>query len=339
MQPQIRIDSPATISEKEIEQHLSKGEQVIIQFVAKDYTGKILDKLNELCAKYDDNFRIRFYGHYGDSFDCNVVNHLPNVKALAVDCLIKAHNIEAITRLTNLQRLTVGIYEIKETELLSAENLQQVKELFLIDTKTKAFNLEFLSNYRNLTSLIISGHTKNIDAVGTLTKLNSLRLNSISKAPLHFVNGLKELKFLSITLGGRDNIYEIGENEIEHLELVWIRGLNDISNMGNFRKLQTLKVEDQIRLPDIHFDRELPELHDLKLLNCKTLTSLSGLEKLPALEKLRIYKTNVDFEQFIQQPLPPLLKVLAFYTTKNKVDAQLRARLKSMGYTDGLKGN
>jgi protein phosphatase 1 regulatory subunit 7 len=337
MKPLIRIESPNTVSEQEIQQHIQEGKRVIVQFVSQNYNRQILDRLNNLCAKYDDNFHVRFYGHYGESFDCNVLNNLPNVKALSIDCLIKADNIEAVTKLTNLQRLAIGVFEMKETDILSAENLQHVKELILLDTKTKAFNLEHLVKYQNLSSLVISGHTKNIDAVSTLNRLRTLRLNSILKLPLHFVNALTELKSLSIILGGRDNIHELAENKIEDLELVWIRGLNDLSNIGNFRKLKTLRIEDQIRLSHIDFDRELPELSDLKILNCKTLSLISGLENLPALNQFRVYKTSIDFEQFVQQPLPNSLQVLAFYTTRNKVDAQIKERLKIMGYTDGLQ--
>lgn len=105
-------------------------------------------------------------------------------------------------------------------------------------------------------------------------------------------------------LGGRENIHEIQQNNIEHLELVWIRGLNDLNNIGNFRKLKTLHVEDQIRLPNIQFDRPLTQLTDLKILNCKTLASVTGIDSLPSLQRLRISRTKVDFDQFINQSFP-----------------------------------
>jgi len=92
-------------------------------------------------------------------------------------------------------------------------------------------------------------------------------------------------------------------------------------------------------LPKIHFDKELTNLTDIKVLNCKTLISLTGLENLPALHQLRVSKTDIDFEKFIQQPLPSKLKILAFYTSKNKVDSQLKSRLKELGYIDGLDRN
>jgi protein phosphatase 1 regulatory subunit 7 len=336
MQPHKRITNPASIDEVLIEQYLKEYKKITIQFSTKTYNEHLLTQIDQLCLKHDDNLVIRFYGNNGDSFDCDAVSSIPNVRALNIDCLTKAHNMEAITKLLYLKRLGIGVYEMKETELLSAKNIQTVHELNLGETKTKAFNLEYLKDYKNLSSLGVSSHTKNIDAISTLSDLNSLRLSSITKTSLSFVNALKRLKVLGIFLGGRENIHEILENEIESLELVWIRGLNDLSNIGNFRKLKTLHIEDHIRLPHIHFDRPLPELTDLKVLNCKTLTSLTGLENLQALNHLRISQTNIDFEQFIHQPLPSLLKILAFYTTKSKVDAQIKKELNKMGYVDGM---
>jgi hypothetical protein len=187
--------------------------------------------------------------------------------------------------------------------------------------------------------LIVAGHTKNIEAIGSLKRLEQLSLNGISKVPLSFVNELPLLHTLNIILGGRDNISEIEGNNIENLNLTWIRGLTDLKNINRFHKLKTLLVQDQIRLPKIHFDEGLNDLTDIKILNCKTLTSLTGLENLSALYQLRVYKTDIDFERFIQQPLPSKLEILAFYTAKNKVDSQLKSRLKELGYIDGLDRN
>jgi len=233
-----------------------------------------------------------------------------------------------------LQKLSFGVYELTETEILNSENLKKLSELIVTETKTKAFNLEYLRDYKNLKFLIIGGHTKNIEAVGELENLEYLSFNSVKKTPVPFVNKLRNLKTLKFILGGRENIHEIGENEVENLEIVWVRGFNDISNISNFRKLKTLLIEDNIQLQVVHFDSELSYLNDLKILNCKTLNSLTGLEHLPSLHQLRIYKTALDFDTLIKQPLPRSLKTFAFYTTKQKVDKEIQATLETKGYSE-----
>ena len=47
-----------------IKKALEDKKFVIIQFSQKVYSDEILPYLNELCLEYDDNFSIRFYGHY-----------------------------------------------------------------------------------------------------------------------------------------------------------------------------------------------------------------------------------------------------------------------------------
>ncbi len=173
--------------------------------------------------------------------------------------------------------------------------------------------------------------------MGELSDLEFLSLNSIKKTPVDFVNRLKKLKTLKFILGGRENIQEIEENEIENLELVWVRGFNDLSNISNFKNLKTLLVEDNIQLPKIHFDKEFKGLSDLKILNCKTLESVTGLDRLTALEQLRIAKTAIEFDNFIKQEFPKSLRTLAFYTYKKKIDDKIRATLDGLGYKEWSK--
>ena len=285
---------------------------------------------------YDENFSIRFYGHSQGSFDCNTLSKLPNIKSLWLDCLLKADNLEVLTELKNLRRLSLGVFELKETEILQANNFQNLKELIIGETRTKSLNLKYLEKYKNLNYLIICGHTKNIDVVGKLTDLEYLGLNSISKVPLDFVNKLKKLKSLRLTLGGRENLDEIEENEIEILEIIRVRAFNSLKNISNFKNLEMLRIEDQIQLTGLHFDTELSMLNDIKLINCKTLKSMTGLKKLSHLNQLRIYKTEIEFDEFIKQIFPKSLNILAFYTAKTKVDKEIKEQLLRIGYKDGL---
>ena len=337
MRPQNRINNPEKIDRLLIDKDLKEGKLVIVQFSDKLYTDKILADLNDLCLEYDDNFSVRFYGHYQGSFDCKTLLKLPNIKALWLDCLLKADNLEILTELQNLRRLSLGVFELKETEILQANNLTNLKELIIGETRTKALNLQYLENYKDLNYLIICGHTKNIDVVGNLAELEYLGLNSISKVQLDFVNKLKKLKSLHFVLGGRENLDEIEENEIETLEIIRVRAFNSFKNISNFKKLKNLQIEDQIQLTEIHFDKEIPTLTDFKLINCKTFKSLTGLEKLNGLKQLRIYKTEINFDEFIQQHFPKSLDILAFYTSKTKIDKEIKERLFKLGYKDGLE--
>ena len=334
MKIQSRIDNPVEIDTAQIEKELAVGKHVIVQFSDKTYSDKKLSVLNELCKKHDKDFGIRFYGHYSGSFDFTTLLRVPDVKCLYVDCLFQADNVDTLGHLHQLEKLALGVFELKEPEILGIKSIQSVSDLILTETRSKGLNLDHLRNFKNLKLLIVGEHKKNIEAIGDLKDLEFLSLNSIKKTSIEFINRLKNLKTLKFILGGRENINEIEENAIENLEIVWVRGFNDLSNISNFAKLKTLHIEDSIQLSEIRFPNPLPDLRELKVLNCKGLKSLTGIENLPKLEQLRIYKTGIDFDSFIDQRRPDHLKTLAFYTAKNKVDAKIQTTLGKLGYRE-----
>ena len=293
MRPFTRIDNPKTIDKNFVESELKLGKEVILQFADKSYTDKILVDINEICSKFDESLCIRFYGHYSKQFDCKTLQKIPNAKCLYIDCLQSADNLQIVKQLSNLKSLSLGIYELKDTEILNSDNLKNLTDLIVTDTKTKAFNLEHLRQFRKLKSLRIGGHTKNIDAVGELSELEFLSLNSVKKVPVNFINKLKKLKTLNFILGGRDNLNEIEENDIENLDIVWVRGFNDLSCISKFQKLKTLKIEDEIQLRKVHFDNIFTDLTNLKILNCKTLETITGLKNLLNLSSLIVSQTKV----------------------------------------------
>lgn len=331
MRPSKLIDNPKSIDKEFIVSELKAGKEVNIQFSEKTYTDKILSDIDHLCKTQDENLCIRFYGHYFDNFDCNTVLKIPNVKCLYVDCS-DATNVNALRQLMFLKELCIGIYELEDTEILNSDNFKKLSKLTISETKTKSLNLEYLKEFRNLKSLIISGHKKNLNAVGEIQDLENLTLNAIKKANVLFVNNLKNLKTLRFLLGGRENIFEIEETDIENLEIVRVRGLNDICNISNFKKLRTLQIEDQIQLQTIYFNNIFPDLSDIKILNCKNLKTLAGLKNLPRLNSLVVYNTNIDFEDFMKQELPKQLNTLGFYTTKAKIDKDIKATIESKGF-------
>jgi len=245
-------------------------------------------------------------------------------------------NFGFLKRLQSLSRLNVGIFDATERDFLSWDNLRNLSYLCLVEIRTGSFDLQYLKNYQSLKTLFINGHTKNIEAVKYLSNLDKLSLSIPTKAKIGFINDLPNLRSLKFILGGRENLDEINNYSIEELEIVRVRGFSTFGNLSNFNRLRNLLIEDQIQLETITFNQELPYLTDVKILNCKSLNLIIGLRWLTNLQQLRVYKTNVNFDEFIRQELPEKLKILAFYTTKRKIDEKIAVRLNELGYSDGL---
>jgi len=324
------------IDESDVERELEAGAEVIVQFSEKTYNNKVLSYLDKLCSIYNNNFALRFFGHYSTFFEFKNLLKVPNVKNLYVESLTNSDNERAIENLQCLERLSLSIFGLKETELLDAQNLKQLSQLAIGPTKTKAVNLRYLQDYRRLTSLGICGHSKNIDAIGEISTLESLSLISLKKESISFVNKLKKLQKLRLMLGGRENLFEIEENEIRQLEVIRIRGFNDLGDLSRFKKLNTLFIEDNIQLLSIHLSSNFVHLEELCVYNCKSLQSISGLETLPGLKVLRLHRTDINFHKLITNGLPPSLRIFTFSTGKAVLDKEINGVLESKGYIDGF---
>ncbi|MEK3748274.1 hypothetical protein NYE25_08520 [Paenibacillus sp. FSL E2-8871] len=327
----ILINNPALLDRDLIERDLHDGNQVIIQFSHPDFYGSILEEVDELCARWNEDFGVRFYAHYSLSFDCHTLLRIPHVKMLHLDSLTQAHNTEALAKLDHLRSLSIGIYELENSEILGIDTLHSLNKLNIISDK-KTLNLQYFREFSDLEELHVGGKVKNLDAIGYLENLNYLALHSISKLPLHCINRLRKLEHLRILLGGREHIHEIEENTIENLEITRVRGFHDLTNITAFQALKRLVIEDQIQLKEISFNQEMKALEELSIRNCKGLTRLTGMEQLPLLHTLRILKTAIDFDSFIHQKLPNSLSSVEFATFKSKADREIQQSLAKLGF-------
>jgi hypothetical protein len=338
MQNIIRIDNPQTVNPTAIAADLAQHKAVVIQFTQTP-NSSLLDSLNALCQQHDDQLTIRFYSDAFDVFDCTLLRQLPQLKSLELDCMMRAKHLEVLTELAHLKRLNLGVYELKETEILAANHFKSLIELTLGATKSKALNLEHLQHLTQLKHLFIEGHTKHIEAISALSQLNDLRLHGVSKVPLTFINPLKQLKSLTLTLGGRVNLDEVTENSIEHLNLGRVRGFSHLNNLAQFSRLKTLHISEQIQLETLDLTGCNKALQAITLHDCKTLSTLTGLANLSALRYLRIWRTNLAFEKLLASGTPDTLTHFSFFGNKNKENAGINAKLSALGYQEANWSN
>ncbi len=329
-----RINDPSSINLDEIRNKVKEDYRVVVQFSQIGYTESLLKELNELTKSFGRNLEIRFYGHYSGEFDASVLRSIPDAPSVSIDCLRKARNLDVLSTLRNLKEFCFRVFELEETDLLSIDAIHGVEHLILGETRKANLDLSYLRRYSNLSSFHTTGHTKNISVITSLPKLVSLSLSQIKNTnSLAFVTDVQNLTDLRIILGGRTSIAEIGGAKLRNLEVIRVRGLESLGDIQRFPELETLLVEDQIKLNRIQFGPN-PLLKDIKILNCKTLENIDGIESLLALEQLRIYQTALDYEQFVLRQLPKSLKTLAFYTAKKKRDEEILKDLVLRGYIE-----
>jgi hypothetical protein len=328
-----RFNSPTAETLPEIERSLLEGRHTVAQFVEPPYPPVVLAELNRLSAHYGERLEVRFYGHYGSAFDCTVLTQLPDVESLSVDCLSRVEHIEQIADLKRLRSLSLGVFDLADGSILNAPNLRRLVSLTLAETRRRVFDLSALASFSALEHLRVSGHTRNLDVVGELNSISDLTLRAIPKrASVSFVSRMRGLRELYVYLGGRTSIGEITVPDLEVLEVVWVRGLQDLGDIARFPALKSLLVEDQLQLEHIRFGAGNAELKSVRVFNCKSLRALAGLEALPALEELRVFRTAIEPMSLRRERFSTTLRTVAFSTGKSRLDRAVREAGADLGY-------
>jgi hypothetical protein len=331
---QHRIDASEDINPVSIAKHIEAGERVIVQYSKSCYSAQQLALLNQLAKSFGRSFEIRFYGHYSEVFDASVLRLIPDARCVSIDCLLEASNLEALSSIRNLVELSLGVFELTDPDVLSYCNLPSLKVLSLGDTRKSNIDLRHLSTCVDLERLHTTGHIKNISTVCRLPFLRALSLSSIKKKDdIDFVSSIPTLKSLRIILGGRASIAQVTSPQLESLEVIRVQGLEDVGDLGRFENLESMLIEDQIKLAGIKVGPN-SRLMDMKIINCKTLETIAGIDGLEMLSSLRVYKTAIDYDRFVAGSLPSSLETFAFYTGKSKRDSEIRLDLEKRGFLE-----
>lgn len=330
------IQNPDHIDAEAIRASIAAGNHVTVQFDTLGEPEPLLTELDALAASCGPELTIRIYGYHARVFDAAILRELPHVSSLSFDFHQHALHLEALGEMPRLRRLRLGVYELAQTDILQLENLHGLDYLYLDETAKNNLDLAPLRHFSQLSSLHIDGHSQQIATLANLPVLKELSLYRIkNKVGLDFVSGIRLLEALRLQLGGRTSIEEIHAPLLHKLEIIRVRGLEALGDMGRFPLLRKLWVEDQIKLEKIEFsnNRALEQVH---LHTCKTLASLAGLTSLDALCQLSVSETMLDIETMLEHGLPASLSHLHFRTGKAKLDEAIAAQLAQRGYSKQL---
>lgn len=330
-QPQ-RIHNPASIDAASLRAAIAADGKVIVQFGEHHDATPLLADLDALAASCGAALEIRFYGYHFTPFDAAILRALPHAANLSLDCHTSAINLDALGELRHLTRLQLGVHEMLEHDILSLQNLRGLQYLSLGETRKANIDLAPLRHWPQLAQLHTTGHTKNIVAITALPALARLSLSQVkSKDAVDFIGAMPALTQLRFILGGRTSIADVAAPLLQELEVVRVRGLEDLGDIGRFPRLRRLSVEDQIKLRELRLG-DNRALEWLVLRNCKTLERLAGIAALPALGNLAVYQTQLDIDALLAGGMPPALRQWSFATGKKKRDDEIRARLAQLGY-------
>ena len=240
-----------------------------------------LRRLAEWFTQYPE-MTLRAYGSYDGSItDLEWLRFFPTLRRFDVDAVW-----DHLVSLDGLRHLP-----------------EDTDELMIGWTKRR-LDLGVLDRFRGLTSLYLEGQTKGIEVISRLTALEELTLRSITLPDLSLLLPLRRLLSLDIKLGGTRDLGLLPRvGELRSLELWLIKGLSDISAVGELPHLRYLFLQAlrQVeRIPDLRRCLELRRIH---LETMKGIRDLRPLATAPALAELVLY----DMRQLDPEDLRPLI--------------------------------
>ena len=332
------IQNPERIDAGAIRAAIACGQQVLVQFNTLGEPEPLLAELDALAASCGTALTIRLYGYDPKVFDARILRALPHVASLSIDCHRQAIHLEALGELRHLKRLSLGVYELAQGDILQLDNLRALEYLNLGESARNNIDLAPLRQYAHLASLVIEGHSQHIETLASLPALHDLSLYRIKNTvPLDFISEMSRLDRLLLQLGGRESLAHIEAPLLRKLEVIRVRGLETLGDIGRFPLLQALWVEDQIKLRHIALGPN-PALERLNLHTCKTLDSLPGLAALPALRQMSASETMLDIDALLAHGLPASLTHARLRTGKKTRDDAIAAQLVQLGYEEARPG-
>ena len=241
-------------------------------------------------------------GQGGDTLDIVLRGAVTDGDAKALGAFSRKHTrvslcLSSFTDLNDLSLLAhfpnLNAFYLRNFDFDNFDHLSFLPEnldcLYLENTHSKRLSLSFIARHKKLKELFIESHTKDLDAIGSLTELNDLTLRSITLPNLKLLTPLKKLRALDIKLGGTKNLAELPNiGELRYLELWMIKGLSDLDAISYVQSLQQIHLENLKNVVVMPSLKNLANLRRISLLGMKGLRNLMPIADAPNLLELHI---------------------------------------------------
>jgi hypothetical protein len=199
----------------------------------------------------------------------------------------ESQDLSFYKEIPNVRKFTIATYNIKDySELLSNTNL---KHFGIEETKSKAVDLSFIKEFKDLESLYVDGMKKGLDNIRYLKKLKTLTFRGVKMDNLNLLSELENLEELNLLFGSFKNLESLANlkkiksiefsrvrqipnfdflNSLENLEKIEFEGMSkmeEIPNLSNLKKLKRVHIHNNLRLNNIKSIGNIPNLKLLQL--------------------------------------------------------------------------
>lgn len=260
---------------------------------------KIYDKgIDEL-----ENFGFNRYQKHENITNLSNIHKLNNLEQLILEKELKSEELNKISNLKNLKKLSIKVPVEYSLELLSRMPRLEMLEIETINSVEK---IQTLSNLKELKVKTTAYNLEKLQNLEHLEKLDIEILNTSNKEVLKFLQGMKHLKSLSITCNILEedlNIQYLNHIDADELEINTFipddKYKATIKYLSSIENLTSLNINADI-IEDINFLKDMNQLRYINIHGDKNQLDLKPLSYLSNLEKLHITDQNVDDLSFLR---------------------------------------
>jgi hypothetical protein len=284
---------------------------------------EVWQMLDEEFFSLRPDVELRVLHHIDAGCDLSFAGGLKHVRRFSADCLLRATNLEAIAEMSQLEELTIGVFELKTFGFLERVT-DQLTSLAICDTRTKSISLAPLRRFQNLRKLYLEGHHREIEVLATLKQLEDVTLRSITTPDLRYLTDLTKLWSLDIKLGGIRSFAGIeGKESIKYLELWQIRELRNIDVIETLPGLQYLFLQSLPHISSIPSLERLKSLRRMVVANLKGLHDFASLESAPAVEEFALLEGDKQAPEELLPVLqnPVVQRAIGYFGSQRKNEA------------------
>ncbi|WP_172196911.1 hypothetical protein [Saccharibacillus qingshengii] len=311
----------------------------ILQYSEREVPGpKLLELLDEELFAVRPDIELRIYGFHLQAADLSVLERLPEVVKLSVDCCSRAEGLSHIGSLAKLRELTLDVFELDSFEVLG-EVRSGLERLRLGKTRSKKPDLAILSRFSELEELILAGQRKHLGVLHELKALRALTVYGIPLGDLSFLGGNPQLNKLSLGFGGAEDLGGLHKlDRLEKLSLTGVRGLSRLDVLSALPRLRELKLRDQPKLATLPDFSDLPELRAIQCwsIALDNLDWTAGAEGLEEFAFLEVKTLGVeDFRKLFALRRPKRIRIVM---NRAKEQEAIRRLMVQEGFTEESGG-
>lgn len=188
----------------------------------------------------------------------------------------------------NIRKFTIATYNIKDYSILKSNT--KLKQFGIEETKSKAVDLSFIKEFKDLEALYVDGMKKGLENVGHLLNLQTLTFRGVKLENLDFLIKLTKLKELNLLYGSYKDLNAVSKlKALKELEISRVRQIPNYHFLSNLDSLEKLCFEGMSEI------KNLPDLSGLKSLkriqvdNNSRLDDISSISQISNLEEFLLF--------------------------------------------------